>query len=138
MNLFLDTNILLDVLGQRDPHYAPAARLLAEIEKKGAKATVSAISFNNIHYIMRKVSGAAKAREAVVSMSAAFAIVPLDAAVIQEAINMTMSDFEDAIQYVSAVHAGAEYFVTRDEAHFPKQPLNLVSAGELLATLFPQ
>jgi predicted nucleic acid-binding protein len=138
MTVFLDTNILLDVLGERHPHYATAALLWGEVERGALKAMVSAISFNNIHYIIRKSAGTSKAREAMVSLNAIFSIVPLDAAVIAEAINTASSDFEDAIQYVSALRVGVDYFVTRDPGHFPKQPLSVVSAAELLASLKSQ
>ncbi|HEV8604248.1 MAG TPA: PIN domain-containing protein [Tepidisphaeraceae bacterium] len=138
MTVFLDTNILLDVLGERHPHYATAALLWGQVESGALKAMVSAISFNNIHYIIRKSAGSARAREAIVSLNAMFSIVPLDAAVIAEAINTALPDFEDAIQYVSALRMAVDYFVTRDSGHFPKQPLSVVSAGELLASLASQ
>jgi predicted nucleic acid-binding protein len=125
----------LDVLGERHPHYAAAARIWEEVEKGALKAAVSAISFNNIHYILRKLVGASKAREALIALNALFSIVPLDAAVITEAINTALSDFEDAIQYVSALRAGVDYFVTRDPRDIPKTPLGVISASELVAIL---
>jgi len=135
MIVFLDTNVLLDVLGERHPHYAAAARLWEEVEKGRLKAAVSAISFNNIYYILRKLVGASKAREAMIALNALFSIVPLDAAVITEAINTELRDFEDAIQYASALRAGADYFVTRDPGDFPEKPLGVIAPGELVASL---
>jgi len=138
MTVFLDTNILLDVLGERHPHYSAAARIWAEVENGRLKAAVSAISFNNIHYILRKVVGASKAREAIVSLSAIFSIVALDVSVITQAINISQADFEDSIQFVSALRVGADHLVTRDADNFPKQPLSVISPSELVAILNSQ
>ena len=138
MTVFLDTNILLDVLGRREPHYGAAARLWAAAESGAVQAVVSAISFNNIDYVMRRIVGSAKAREAMVGIHAVFGIASLDAAVIGAAISSQLADFEDAIQYISAIRAGAEYLVTRNASDFPKQTLKVVSPEELLAVLDSQ
>jgi len=135
MTIFIDTNILLDVFTQRQPHFASAARLWAEVEGGSVEGIVSAISFNNVYYVIRKAGGAAKAREAVRILNTLFAVASLDTVIIQQAIGSDISDFEDAIQYLSALRAGVAHFVTRDANDFPGQPLNVVSAEEMMVVL---
>lgn len=63
-----------------------------------------------------------------------FEIVPLDARIIQQAMDSDMDDFEDAIQWFSAIRAGAESVVTRNAAHFPSGGIAVQSPRELIET----
>jgi predicted nucleic acid-binding protein len=138
MTVFFDTNILLDVLSNRQPHVEAAARLWAAVEAGSLKAVISAISFNNIYYIIRKAGGAARAREALVLLNSIFTTASLDSAILQEAIASKIGDFEDAIQYFSAIRAGAAHLVTRDAWDFPDHPMSVISPDELVAMLSSQ
>jgi predicted nucleic acid-binding protein len=131
MRVLLDTNILLDVLQERHPYHAAAARVWKLVEEKAIEGVVSAISFNNIFYIARKQSGRDKAMEAVRYVRRIFGITPLDAAVIDFALETNAPDFEDAIQVGSAKMVQADYVVTRNSADC----VPTVTAEELLALL---
>jgi predicted nucleic acid-binding protein len=133
MKVLVDTNILLDVLTQRQPHYVPAASLWALAEIGQIKAFVSAISFNNVYYIVCKAAGRKQAEEALRLVRGIFEAVPVDGQLLNQAIDAGLNDFEDAVQYFSALRAGADYFVTRNPDHFPAPAVGVVSAQELLA-----
>jgi predicted nucleic acid-binding protein len=137
MIVLADTNILLDVLQKRLPHYDHSSRVWNLVEQKVLDGYVSAISFNNVFYVLRKQIGSAKALEAVKLLRAVFKCVPLDEQAIDRAIATTTSDFEDAIQAAAGLRVGAEYIVTRNVQDFRTLGLPPLTAEELLAVLAP-
>jgi len=66
MRVFVDTNLLLDVLARREPFYTVSARVWTLAETGACEALISAISFNNIYYIVRKARDTATARRALI------------------------------------------------------------------------
>ena len=63
--IFVDTNILLDVLLEREGYYYDALKLWANAENGNVEACIAAISLNNIHYVMRKLKSETTAMIAV-------------------------------------------------------------------------
>ncbi len=135
MKAFVDTNVLLDVLAKREPFYTDAARIWSLAERGRIEVQVSVISFNNIYYIVRRVAGRQDAEKAIRLMRNVFTPVPLNAQVLSQAIDAGFSDFEDAIQFHSAVFTDASFFITRDVGHFPTAAFPVLSPMEFLATL---
>lgn len=133
MNALVDTNVLLDVALNRHPHAITACGVWTLAEERRVQGSVSALSFNNVDYVVRKIAGRAKALGILGNMLALFDVVPLDRAILEQSVHSGMADFEDAIQYFSALRAQARYIVTRDPGHFPKGELEVVSPGEFLA-----
>jgi predicted nucleic acid-binding protein len=138
MVLLIDTNILLDFLLRRAPHSAHADRLADRVEAGEVTAHVSAISFNNVYYLAEKKRGDVEARRMLANLRRLFGVVPLDVAVLDDALASSLSDFEDAIQAVSARHASADCVVTRNSQDFVGCGLPTYSAEEVLALLDAQ
>jgi len=133
MRIFLDTNVLLDVIAQRDPFYRVAEVVWRLVESGKMRGFVSAISFNNVYYIVRRFSGKKRAAEAVRLLRGVFDIVPVNREIVDSAIDSQMDDFEDAIQYHCAVQSKARYLITRAPKGFPAGGLAVVSAEEFLS-----
>lgn len=133
MKLLLDTNVLLDVLAVRKPFYDAAARLWSLAEHEELEACVSAISFNNVYYIVRKVGGKLKADEALRAIRDLFIPVSLDARLINQSMDAPIDDFEDAVQFHSAAREKCDYLVTRDPDGFPPTGVPVLSPQEFLA-----
>lgn len=133
MRLFVDTNVLLDVLARREPFYAAAAAIWSLAERGEAHAMVSAISFNNVYYIVRRAEGRAQAQKALRLIRDVFDSVPPDRQIINQAIDANMNDFEDAVQFHSAIRAKAACLVTRNPGDFPKSALPILTPEEFLA-----
>ena len=133
MNIFVDTNVLLDVLGRREPFYAAAAEVWSMAERGEVSGYVSAISFNNIYYIVRKAESKSKANKALVMLRDIFRVVAPDTQIINQAIDATIDDFEDAIQFHSAIRAKAAHLLTRNPDDFPKSNLSILTPEEFLA-----
>jgi len=109
MKLFLDTNTILDVLCKREPYYVEAARIWTLIKEKILEGFISAISVNNLYYIVRKIK----------DQNTAEALV-----------------YEDSIQYFSAINAGCEVLITRNKKDFPANGINIFSPQEFIKTIW--
>lgn len=133
MKVFIDTNILIDVLARREPFFAEAEMIWSLAEKREIEAFISAISFNNVYYIVRKLKDRATAEKAIRLLRDVFRSVAPDEQIINQAIDAGMADFEDAVQFHSAVRLNPSYFITRDPSGFPRSPISIVAPGEFLA-----
>ena len=128
--IFLDTNILLDVTMRREEFLTESARIWADCETGKTVGLISAISLNNIHYIMRKRLPQASALDCIRCILNLFTVVPLDESILRMAVDFPHKNFEDAIQFFSALQAKADCIVTRDRSHFSTEYLPVLSPAE--------
>ena len=136
MKAFYDTNVLLDVLLRREPFCEDSARAWTLAEMGRIEGYVSAVSFVNVFYLVDRMRGQKEAARAVRTMLDVFTAVACDASVINRAIDSRMRDFEDAVQYFSALHAGADCILSRNPGDFPRRPaVPVFSPTEFLAQL---
>jgi predicted nucleic acid-binding protein len=134
VKVWLDTNILLDVLANRHPFYTDSARVWTLAEEGHIEGLISPISFTNVFYVLRKLKDAKTARRALKLLRGAFRVGPCDDRALSSAIDSDIKDFEDAVQYISAVDAGADFLVTRNPADFPQSSeLTVLTPTEFLA-----
>ena len=131
--IFVDTNILLDVLLHREEFMRPAAAIWEACEIKKSTGFVSAISVNNIHYVCAKYLGRQKALEAVRLVLAIFEVVSLDEKILRLSADSPGKDFEDAVQLYSALQAGTFCIVTRNVRDFPSGFTRVLSPEEFFA-----
>ncbi len=136
MRAFFDTNVLLDVLLERAPFYGDSARVWTLAETGRLEGYVSAVSFTSIFYIVRAAGTRADAEKAVRTMLDIFTPATCDAQVIRQAAGTRARDFEDAVQYSSALHAGAECILSRNLRGYPRRPaVPILSPTEFLAKI---
>ena len=132
--IFIDTNIIVDLFSRREPYYIHAARLFSAIEKGLIEAYVSSLTFANLHYLLRKESGSNKAVEALKNLRKLVAILPVDDGVVVQALDSGFNDFEDAIQYHTALASNISCLVTRNQKDFRTAAIKVCSAEEFLAS----
>jgi len=137
MKVFVDTNVLVDVLAGREPFYQDSAYVWTLAEQGRVAGFVSVISFNNIYYVVRRLRTRRVADRMIVLLRDTFTPVALDKQILDQAIDAGLSDLEDAIQYFSAVRAGADCIISRDVRVFPKSDLLVLTPQELLAAGLP-
>ena len=135
MKLFLDTNVLLDVLAQREPWVQDAATLLSLVDSGQVQGVVAAHTITTLHYLLSKHLGRAKAATALVELVDLVTIATVDASVIQKGLALGWDDFEDAVQAVCALQIGADYFVTRNKQDFSALSIPVVTPSEVLPSL---
>jgi predicted nucleic acid-binding protein len=135
MRLLLDINVLLDVLLQRDPWAQPAASLLTRIERGEADAFVAGHTLTTIHYVVSRARDRRSAATAITDLLSFLEVVPIEKADFNQALALSMDDFEDAVQATAALKVGVDYIVTRDERGFGGLTIPPVNSGEALSLL---
>lgn len=133
--LLLDLNVLLDVILERQPGAASAARLWAAMEQGAGKGRVAGHGVTTIFHILQKARGAPFARQAVERLVGLFPVAPITDAVIHRALVFAWPDFEDAVSVASAEAAGCDAIVSRDAAGFPNAPLPVMDPAAALSWL---
>ncbi|HCL57543.1 MAG TPA: PIN domain nuclease [Spirochaetia bacterium] len=130
MKIFVDTNILLDVLLKREPFYEKSALLWSAVKNNIVKGYISAVSTTNIFYIAKKTLGNEKAMELVKIILNTFKISKVDFSILNSAEKFKMKDYEDAVQYACAVESDCEYMITRNKKDFRINGIKIIDSEE--------
>ncbi|MDX2430670.1 MAG: PIN domain-containing protein [Bacteroides sp.] len=130
--LFLDTNILLDLLAKRMDFYDEAARLFLLAEEGELALTVSALTIVNTHYVLRKHIPEQKTRGVIRDIRLLVKVLPLDERLLGITLNSDLDDYEDAIQYHTALEYQQEFIITRNLKDFKRSKLPVMTAGQLI------
>ena len=133
MKLLIDGNIILDVLQKREPYYEDSAKIWKMCETDLAEGYISALTFTNLVYVMRKELDAEKINEVMKKMSLIFTFEDLKASDISIAAEMQWNDFEDAIQAATAKRIHADHIITRNVKDFKKSKVMAFTPAEFLA-----
>ena len=112
--LFVDTDVILDLLGQRIPHFHFSAVLFTFAEMKKLELYTSPLILANTFYILRKQLGNEQAKNALRKLRILLHIIDSSEAVVDKALNSDFADFEDAIQYYTALEGGISVILTRN------------------------
>lgn len=134
MILFFDTNVVLDVMAYRQPFYDASAKAWAFAETQRVRGFVSAVSLTTIYYLVRRMRSRAEASQSLHTIRRIVGLAACDASVIHQAIDADLPDFEDAVQYFSALAIGADVLVTRNIDHFPTGSVMIMSPKALIAS----
>lgn len=134
--IFLDTNIILDLLGERHPFYESAAKLATLADKKKLVIVVSPISFATISYILSKFELAETVKEKLRKFKIITEISKLDEDIIEKGLNSAFADFEDSLQYFSAIDSDCDILITRNAKDFKTSTIPVMSAAEYLKSIF--
>lgn len=131
MKILIDTNIILDVLCNRQEFLADSAKIFKLCEVRKISGYISALSVPNIVYIMRKELDAEKTKEILDKLNLIFTVVDLKADDLKKAASLNFNDFEDALQSVCATRIKADYIVTRNIKDFSKSKVMPIKPSEL-------
>jgi len=135
VRVLFDTNVILDVLLARAPHVAPATALLDRVATKTLDGLLGATTLTTIHYLATKAVGARAAQGHIRTLLALFEVAPVTRAVLTDALELDLADYEDAVLHEAARHAGADAIVTRDPKGFAQARLKRYAPEELLRFL---
>jgi predicted nucleic acid-binding protein len=133
--ILCDTNVVLDVLLDRQPYAEASALVWAAVETGVAEGMLAAHAVTTIHYLVRKEKGPLKARRVVAAILRVFGVAAVDGAVVQEALQLPCSDFEDAVTAAAARMAGCECIVTRDPKGFRGSPIRSLTPEAVMPLL---
>ena len=133
--MIFDTNVVLEVLLDRDPFAGDAAHLFASAERGDLDAFLCATTITTIHYLASKALGSDQARVLVKKLLSLFEIAPVNRSVLESAEELGFTDFEDAVLHEAARHAGVQAIVTRDPKGFAQAVLPIYAPDLLLKAL---
>ena len=135
-NIFLDTNIVIDFLADREPFSLDAAKLFNLSVLGKVKIYISAVSYNNIYYILRQSLSNSETFRLLDELSEMAEIADVTKSVIKKSLKTDFKDFEDAIQYYCALSLNKiDFIVTRDTKDFKKSSLSIMTAAEAVGYL---
>jgi len=135
MRVLFDTDVVLDVLADRQPFAVEAAVLWLAHEQGRLEAYISPITPVNTFYILRREVGTTQARQIVGRLLGTMQVCPLDQAMLKSADGLPMADFEDAVQAAAAAAAGLDALITRNTKDYTNAPLPILTPAEALARL---
>jgi predicted nucleic acid-binding protein len=135
IKLFVDSDIILDLLAQREPHFIHAARLFTLIDQNEIVAYTSPLIFANFHHLLKKQTSNILALKSLRKLKTLINILSIDERVIEQSLNSEFNDFEDAIQYFTAVNNGITLIITRNKTDYKRSKIDILTAEEFLKSL---
>ena len=132
MKILIDTNVILDVLCDREGFSEASSKVWKYCETGMINGCVSALSIPNIVYILRKELDPDKTKTVIDRLFMLFDIIELMPDDLKKAADMKLSDFEDAVQMVCADRINADFIVTRNIRDFSASKVTAVKPSELL------
>jgi len=134
--LFVDTNIVIDLLSRREPFFEEAAELFSLADKKQVELSVSSLTIANTSYALLRQIDSNKAKSVLRKLRLILKVLPLDDKIIGLALNdETFSDFEDGLQYFTAIEDEQELIITRNLKDFKNSKLPTMTAKQFIETL---
>lgn len=131
--LFIDTNIVIDLLSRREPFFEETAELFSLADKKQVELSVSSLTIANTSYALLRQMDANKAKSILRKLRLILRILPLDDKIIGLALNdETFSDFEDGLQYFTAIEDDQELIITRNLKDFKGSKLPIMTAKQFI------
>ncbi len=135
MKVLFDTNVLLDILFDREPFATPSAALLSKAEQGEFAGYACATTITTIFYLCCKAVDRYEASRHVQTLLSMLEIAPVDRRVIETTLQAGFSDFEDAVLSQSALLVSADVIATRNKKDFSNSPVTVYMPEELLNLL---
>jgi predicted nucleic acid-binding protein len=132
-DIFIDTDVIIDFLIDREPHSREAAIILTLIEQKKLKGYVSSLTFSNLNYVLRKIESHKKVIVKLDSISRLLTILKVDQQTIKYAIASGFPDFEDSIQYNCALdYKKIDVLITRNIKDYKGSEIPVMTPSDYL------
>ncbi|GGA80546.1 PIN domain-containing protein [Flavobacterium palustre] len=133
--LFLDTNVILDLLGERIPFFDSIAKIATLADMGKITLVASPLSFTTIDYVLNRFESS----ESVLNKLRKFKIIcevcEVDEKTIEKGLNSSFKDFEDAVQYFTALQANCSIIITRNGKDFKNSTIPIMTAEEYLSSI---
>lgn len=133
--IFLDTNVILDLLGERVPFFDSIAKVATLADQKKLTLIVSPLSFTTVDYVLNKY----ETSESVLNKLRKFKIIcqlcEVNDDIIDKALNSNFKNFEDAVQYFTAQQSNCSVIITRNGKDFKNSTIPIMTAEEYLSSI---
>jgi len=134
-NVFIDTDVMVDFLTDRKPFSLESAKIFSLVDQKKIKGYVSSLALSNLYYVLRKFGSHSKVINSLQVVSELVEILKVDSDIIKSALHSDFKDFEDAIQYFSAMeYKKIDSIITRNIKDFKDSSLPVMTPETFLVT----
>lgn len=130
--LLVDTNIVIDLLSKREEFFQEAQELFTLADNNEVVLFVSSLTFANTHYLLSKYQKLDEARKTLIKFKVLVNVAALDDKIVELALVSDFKDFEDAIQYHTALENEVDIIITRNKKDFKNSRLPVMTAKEYL------
>ncbi|MFD0794658.1 PIN domain-containing protein [Mucilaginibacter litoreus] len=134
-HLFIDSDIILDMLTDRQPFSTYAEMLLIEKKVSGIKLSTSTLIIGNINYILSRTIGKSGAKEGIKKLLRLLEIFSFEKDAIENALSGSFTDFEDAIQHHIAIKHNCDIIITRNIKDYKQSTIPVLTAEQFLRQL---
>ena len=131
-NIFVDTNIIIDLLAKRDLFYKDAQALFTLSDKKEIQLCISSLSFANAYYSIVKHHKDIDAKKYLAKFKVLVKGLPLEDKAIELALASNFNDFEVGLQYFIAMDNESDIIITRNKKDFKNSKIPVMTAGEYI------
>lgn len=133
---YIDTNVILDLLAKREPFYKDSSKIFSLADLKEVSLVISSLSIMNTHYVLHEGYKIKNARELLGRFKVLLEIYPLNDKIIDLALNdYDFKDFEDGVQYYTALESKCDVIITRNIKDYKKSRLPVLSPTEFSAKM---
>ena len=134
--ILVDTNVVIDLLAKRENFYREAQELFTLADEKNISIFVSSLTLVNTHYVLSKNINSNETRKILIKFKVLTKILPLEDKILELALASDFTDFEDAVQYYTALDNKLEVIVTRNKKDFKISKLPVLTAREYLTEYY--
>jgi predicted nucleic acid-binding protein len=133
--LFLDTNIVVDLLGEREPFYESVAKIATLADKGKIQLFVSALTYSTVFYLLSRFEDKEIVKEKIRKFKVIVETSDLTNKIIDKGLSSKFKDFEDSLQYYCALETDCKLFITRNGKDFKESELPVMTPNEYLSSL---
>ncbi|MEB2774490.1 PIN domain-containing protein [Algoriphagus sp. D3-2-R+10] len=133
--IFLDTNVILDLLGEKSPFYDAIAKVVTLADQKRITVIASPLSFTTADYVLSKFESLDSVLKKLRKFKILCEVCVVDEETIEKGLNSGFKDFEDAVQYFTALQANCFIILTRNGKDFKGSTLPVMTAEEYLNSI---
>ena len=133
--LFIDNNVMLDLLGERIPFYESVAKIATLADRGEVTMVGSALSYATVSYFLTKFENTERAKDKLRKFKIISEICALDALIIEKGLNSNFANFEDSLRYFSALKSDCSILITRNGKDFKESQIPIKTADEYLKSI---
>lgn len=133
--LFLDTNVIVDLLGEREPFYDSVARIATLADRGKIQIIVSALTYSTVYYLLSRFEDKKAVKEKIRKFKVIAETSDLTDKIIDKGLSTKFRDFEDSLQYYCAVGTNCNMLITRNGKDFKESEIPVLSPDEYLSSL---
>ena len=130
--VFVDTDIVLDLLSNRESFYSHSAHLFSEADKGKIRIHVSSLTFSNLNYILSRQYSVDKARKKLLKFKTLVTVLSVTDKVVELALSSDFKDFEDGLQYFTAIENNLKTLLTRNLKDYKTAEITVMTAEQFL------